>query len=338
MPKPDNLYQRGSVWYARVQVSGSDRRVSLKTADRKEAERRLKLFLAENSPYHGTIRRSFDDVVDQFLAEARSRLKPSTVERYETSALQLADKFTGRFWDTITRKSVVEYIDERKATGTKIPTIRRDLTVLSQAAEWAIEHEISAINPVREIGKRQLRYKQPVFIRPDERSIEATILACYGNVKPLARFLLATGMRRDEAKTLEWEQVSNVRRVATLTKTKNGNARAVALSDAAVAILDGQAKGRWVFPNQYGNPYTNPSTYWRDARDRAQMSAQSEGWKYVPFRLHDLRHLYAIEYLAAGGSLYRLQRQLGHGTIGQTEAYLAYLSPEEAARAKDAMD
>lgn len=337
---PKNLYQRGGVFYARIQVAGAERRISLKTADSREAQRRLKVFLTENSPYHGTIRRSFDDVLDGFLIEAASRLKPKTLKRYEVSAGQLAEKFTGQWWDTVTRRAVVEYIDERKAAGVKIPTIRRDLTVLSQAAEWAVER-IGGVNPVAEIGKRQLRYTKPQFVRPDEQSIEATIGAAYGNIGPLARFLRATGMRLDEAVTLRWQDIDEARRVATLTDTKNKRSRGVALSPAALAVLGGQARSsEWPFASrdrstgEFG-PYRQASTNWQEARGRARKAAQRGKWSYTAFRLHDLRHIYAIEYLASGGNLYALQRQLGHGTIRQTEEYLQYLTPEEAKLAID---
>lgn len=330
---PKNLYQRGGVYYARIQVAGTERRVSLKTGDQREAQRRLRSFLEENSPYHGTIRRDFSSVIEGFLDEAKTRLKVKTLKRYDTSAVQLLKKWEGKWWDSVTKRSVVEYIDERKAEGVKIPTIRRDLTVLSQAADWAMERGIGGANPVKEVGKRQLRYKKPTFIRPTEQSIEATIDAAYGNLKPLARFLRHTGMRLDEAATLRLESVDRVRKVATLFDTKNRRSRAVTLTDAAIACLPDS--GDYAFPSRTGEPYKQASTNWQEAKARARKTAQKEGWRYTPFRLHDLRHIYAIEYLANGGNLYALQRQLGHGTIRQTEEYLQYLSPEEAKLAVD---
>jgi integrase/recombinase XerD len=71
---------------------------------------------------------------------------------------------------------------------------------------------------------------------------------------------------------------------------------------------------------------------WREVVKRAQIRAQREGRKLTPMRFHDLRHEYAIRYLEKGGSLYTLQKLLGHGSIRQTEGYLSYLTPEQAAR------
>lgn len=340
MPKPSNLYQRNGIYYARVQVAGVERRHSLKTANRREAEKRLKLFLEQHSPYHGTSRKLFEEVLQAFRTESLSRLKPKTVTRYDVSTLQLLDRFEGKWWDEITKLSVVTYIDERKADGAKIPTIRRDLTVLSQAAEFAIERGWGAMNPVREIGKRQLRYTKPQFIRPDTRSIETTISLAYGNLQPLARFLLATGMRLDEGATLQWSDIHVGRASATLTDTKSRRTRAVHLNEQALAILEKQPRDSlWPFPAKdrktgEPHPYKQASTNWQDAKKRARKAAQKGKWKYTPFSLHALRHIYAIEYLVNGGNLYALQRQLGHGTIKQTEEYLQYLTPEEAMRAQ----
>lgn len=334
MPKPSNLYVRNGIYYARIQVAGTERRVSLKTADRKEAQRRLRAFLEENSPYHGTIRRTFDDVLSGFLEEARSRLKPKTMRRYDTSAVQLSNKWSGQWWDQVTKASVVEYIDERKKDGVKIPTIKRDLTVLSQAAEFAIERNIGGINPVAQIGKRQLRHTRWTFTRPDDWSLHATIGFAYGNLEPLARFLLATGMRLEEAAQLEWKQIDKLRGSATLYDTKSV-VRGVTLSPEAIAVLDSMARDTdYVFPSRNGLPYKQASTNWQDAKKRAHKAAQKDGRPYTAFRLHDLRHIYAIDYLVHGGNLYALQKQLGHSTIRQTEEYLDYLTPEEAARAK----
>lgn len=334
---PDNLYRRNGVYYARIQVDGHDLRKSLQTKDRREAERRLKAQLASVSAYHGTVRRTFDDVMADYLLDAETTLKPRTHARYETSALMLADKFAGRWWDSVTKETVLEYIAERKAAGTKIPTIRRDLTVLSQAAEFAIERKWGGTNPVAQIGKRQLRYKAPVFRRPSARSEALAVECCYGNLKPLVRFLRATGMRLDEGATLERDAVDFQRAVATLPETKNSTTRTISLSPDALAILRAQPAHlgtRLFFPaidrvTKEPRPYKQASTNWQEALKRAAERAAKAGWKFERFPLHGMRHLYAIDYLAHGGNLYTLQRQLGHGSIRQTEGYLQFLSPEE---------
>ncbi len=53
-----------------------------------------------------------------------------------------------------------------------------------------------------------------------------------------------------------------------------------------------------------------------------------------PFRFHDLRHWFAVDYLRRGGNIYDLQKELGHSSIQTTEMYLDFLTPEQQRGAK----
>lgn len=99
------------------------------------------MFLETQSPYKSTIRRKFEDVTGEFLADAKGRLKPKTHHRYKTSILKLAETFAGHWWDAVTKDALLAYIKDRKLDQVKISTIQRDLTALSQAAEYAIAHD-----------------------------------------------------------------------------------------------------------------------------------------------------------------------------------------------------
>jgi integrase/recombinase XerD len=127
-----------------------------------------------------------------------------------------------------------------------------------------------------------------------------------------------------------------------LTATKNGHARTVSLSADALKILKTQPAyvgSPLIFPARDRStgelrPYKQASTNWGECQRQCVRLAKEQGWRFDRFRLHDLRHIYAIDYLAHGGNIYLLQQQLGHGSIRQTEEYLQYLSPEEQVAAK----
>lgn len=285
------------------------------------------------SLYKGTIRRRFEDVTGEYLASAQGVLRPATHRRYKTSILKLAETFAGHWWDAVTKEALLKYIDDRKAELVKISTIKRDLTALSQAADYAVERAWAGTNPVAQLPKRPLRYKTPVFKRPSARSVELGIACCHGNLAPLARFLLATGMRLMEGATLTRAQIDKRRRVATLTGTKNGLARTVSLNSRALEILANQ-HGDLLFPaidrmTGEARVYKQASTNWATAQARAVAKAKAQGWRFDRFRLHDLRHMFAIDYLAGGGNIYQLQIELGHGSLKQTEQYLQHLSSQE---------
>ncbi len=297
------------------------------------------MFLAQQSPYHGTVRMKFEDVTGDYLLDAQTTLKPATHTRYTSSLMTLGETFAGKWWDSITTDALLAYIAERKKVA-KIPTIKRDLTALSQAAEYAIERQWAGTNPVTAIPKRPMRYKTPTFKRPSARSLALGIECAHGNLKPLARFLLATGMRLNEAVTLTRKQIDRNRATATLETTKNSTTRTIGLNADAFSILKVQPIGTdLIFPaidreTGEARPYKQASTNWQEAQKRAIAKALEQGWTFERYRLHDLRHIYAIDYLANGGNIYLLQQQLGHGSIRQTEWYLQFLSPEEQVSAK----
>jgi integrase len=55
---------------------------------------------------------------------------------------------------------------------------------------------------------------------------------------------------------------------------------------------------------------------------------------FKPFRVHDLRHRFAIRWLRRGGDIYHLSMHLGHQSLKTTEAYLGHLTAREQAVAQ----
>ena len=146
-------------------------------------------------------------------------------------------------------------------------------------------------------------------------------------LRALVRTLLWTGMRLEEAASLERRQVDFARKAITLEQTKTGQARTVPLSAQAVGTLQ-------ALPVRLGCPFV----FWHGEGERyrnlsSQLAAIGKR-AGVNFRRHDLRHRYAVDYLRAGGSIYDLQQILGHASIKTTEIYLRFLTPDEQRVAK----
>lgn len=335
--KPENLYERGGIFYARVQVNGRPVRRSLKTRSRDEAKRLLEPWLEQVSPYHGTSRHTFEEAAAEWIEACAGDWKPKTRRRYDTSLTVILPHFQGKFWDQVDKAALQTFIEARKRAGAKVATINRDLTVISGIAKhvrelpgWPDE------NPVEKLAKKPRRARKWTYIRPPASDIEAIFARMQGTFGDLCQLALLTGARRDELVNLKRHDAAHGKLQLWETKSKF---RVVTLSPEAQAIVDRQKahpRCDHLFVTRNGGPYRRVTEMFREIVLRAQMLAQKEGRSLRRMRFHDLRHEHAIRYLESGGSLYRLQRNLGHSTIKQTEEYLRYLTAEQAAIALEA--
>lgn len=150
-----------------------------------------------------------------------------------------------------------------------------------------------------------------------------------------------TGMRRGELAGLCWDRVNfetgfiEITRLrdrnglADRTKTRNSQRR-IPMSDVVRhALMELKAKNyhpEFVFCTAYGKPFDEQHIYWYFSR------AQKKAELSQHYRFHDLRHTFASHFVMNGGSLYDLQKLLGHARFEETQRY-AHLCPEHLAKA-----
>jgi len=190
---------------------------------------------------------SVADLVDRFV---RDLLPKRSQRRSEAPRLERIKAALGKLTlSMLTPQDVARWRDRRLAEGASAGTVRHDLNTLSMLlghaiSEWGIE---AARNVVRDVVKPSLprgrdrrvppleleyllkaaRYAPPD--RPDE--VPARGMA------PLITLAVETSCRLGELINLEWKHVDLKARTAHLPKTKNGHARTVALSSAALGAL-----------------------------------------------------------------------------------------------------
>lgn len=329
--RDDNLYQRGGVWYGRVQVAGKEHRRSLRTRDRAEARKlrddwvqklnRDRLGLANEHTWPEAVLKYSTEILDKAV-------KPATARRYRVSLRQI-DPFLATWTvERISRSTIADFIAARSAAGATNATIRRDLTAMSAVLAACIDWEWRDNNPALDYSRRGLREQREPIRPPSDAAVKAVIAACpkkrgeyESRFAGIVRFLDATGCRQQEAVTIEWEQIDLARGEITFLKTKTSRPRTIRIADCRPGLsaqLTGTPKNQ-----------RKGLVYWHGERRQYQNFASrfSQVVKAAgqDFRCHDLRHKFAIDRLRQGMDIYKLSRHLGHSSVKVTEMYLGHV-------------
>ena len=340
---PSNLYQRGGIWWGRVQVNGQDIRRSLRTRDRAEAKRKLKAMMldAEQIRFAGGTRPSYEEAVIRWAEEhLPHQVKPSVAKRYRVSARQLHPHFIALHIDQINRRKVADYVTARRKKGATNATIRRDLTALSSILQCCVAWGWSETNPAKDYDRSLIRERRDPIAPPSQDDVDLLVAALPGSLSRLVRLLHQTGMRLEEAASLEWWQVDQHRGEITLARTKTDCPRALPLTDPLMAPAAGTIAGTvrhlkspLVFWHGDGKRYRRASNQISQTIKRLTSDRTPEDARISRrFRCHDLRHGFAIGYLQRGGGVYDLQRILGHASVQTTERYVSWLAARPAQR------
>ena len=130
--------------------------------------------------------------------------------------------------------------------------------------------------------------------------------------------LMATGLRKSEALSLQWGDVDWYKETFLVRDTKNGSSHHVPMSSLTKWMLKKQQEvsrgSEWVFPARYGaNHMTEPKSQLRRIKAATGLS----------FSLHDLRRTFATHANAQGVEYENIRRALNHKSGGSvTSQYI----------------
>jgi integrase len=331
------LYRRGKIYWGRAQRSKREHRISLQTANRAIAEKRLRKWLEELEGIQWGDRpsKSLKEAATKFTAEHLTTLKPKSVTRYMVSLVNLISFFgEGLPLQKINRAKLSEFETARRQEGVTPGTIRRDLACLSSlmtsAEDW--EWLDDGGNPVpaylRRRAKRGLK-EAPPRTRYLTETEEADLLSAASPESRRAIILaIETGLRREELFGLQWKQIDFARgMIDTTTKTKNGRARKVPLSERARTVVG-------TLPRVLECPYVlvNSETGTRYVQMNKGLTACARRAKVDDVRWHDFRRTAGCRWLQRDGrSMEEVSLLLGHSSVTVTEKIYAFLDAEAVA-------
>ncbi|WP_158540943.1 site-specific integrase [Thiomonas sp. X19] len=259
------------------------------------------------------------ELIGRYQAEVTPTKKGADREVFRLRVL-LRAKLAGLAVSRVRSADVAEFRNLRTKDGASANTVRNDLNTLSAVFEWArSDLSFTVENPVRAV-------KKPSPGRGRERRLqggeEQTLLdACSPGMRALVIVALETGMRLGELCVIERQHVDLKRRVARLLDSKNGAARDVPLSSAAVAAIQ-------ALPSALRGPVFGIAS--RSATAMFSRTCKRVG--IAGLRFHDLRHE-AMSRLAERGdfNVLELAAISGHKSLSMLKRY-THIEAEKLAK------
>lgn len=289
------------------------------------------------------------EFLQQWLAEQRRRLKPSTLRSYERYVG--ADIVPALGWvrvQSLYPEHVEQLVRELEADGRGPVTIRRVHATLSSALAWGVKRGKLLHNPAAhvELPAVESEERQPwdalqivTFLAQAEAEGEPFL--------PLFELLAGSGLRRGEGLALRWRDLDLDMRTVTIRanytaggvlgspKTK-ASAATVGISRRVVNALRRHAEATGadvdgdglVFPAEDGGPI-RPERVLRHLRSVTRRAGLPE------ITVHDLRHSCATMMLAQGYSLAKVSKQMRHASYSITVDRYGHMQQETSVEVAD---
>ncbi|APG86142.1 integrase family protein [Sinorhizobium americanum CCGM7] len=221
------------------------------------------------------------------------------------------------------QQDIASFRDERLRSVAPSTAVR-ELAILSHVIEVAIRDWglPLARNVVKLVRRPVIRNERSRRLTGDEeqRLLDGCDAGQIPFLKTIVILAIETGMRRGEILGLKWSDISQNRRVITLTMTKNGSGREVPLSQRAFQALSewrghGDVDQSTIFPMKAGTL----EQAWRRLLARSNVKA---------LRFHDLRHEGVSRLFERGLNMIEVSSISGHKELRMLKRY-THLSADD---------
>jgi len=337
-----NLYKsdRTGLYYGLIKKGGRQYKESFRTDKLLLARRRLedfrhkidrlksmdakKLSFSEyndNGELIGGVAKDWIDFVG-------TQIEPSTKDRYLGSIKQLHRFFRGLTVAAIDRQKVEKWAECRSAERS-IRTFKKDLEALRRIFEYAIDHGLVLDNPTLKIEPRKPHKK--VIEIPSRKNFERLLETMRSNrghrSADLAELLRVSGCRQSEIvgntkygkAPMFWRDVDFVRKMFTVTRSKNHEPRYVPIFPAMEKFLHELLARLPSAPDS--NDRIIPI---RSAKKSIETACRKLG--LPKFGHHTCRHVFVTEAIENGVDYKAIAEWVGHQDggilIGKTYGHL----------------
>ena len=244
------------------------------------------------------------------------QIQPHSAPRYlDTIGMYIRAHIAPFFGDIpvtdVTAESVGGYARHRLQQKVQPQTVNKELITIRRLLAFC--EEVGAIQHVPRI--RAIRVvKKPAWHLLTDEQVDAFLDALPPKLRPYFTVAAFTGMRRDELWHVRWMDVDLDKRNVHVRpygswSPKDKKARVVPMHERVHEVLSSMPQGLPLTPI-FGS-------------HRHEKAMQTAGKKagLGRFRLHDLRHSFASNLLAAGADPVAVRDILGHASLTTTNEY-----------------
>jgi integrase len=301
---------------------GSTVRRSLRTDDRRVAEKRFKTAVAELQKPDA---RTVSDVWALHEKDKEARGRASA--KYHWKALEPV--FGQMDCDRITVKDCRDYTRKRASEGKAPSTISTEMKHLRAALNWAQRHGIIDKAPFIEVPPES--QPRDRYLTKDEmrRLVQAAVAS---HIRVAIELMLATAGRIGAVLELTWDRVDFDRGKIQLKKNNRGKGRAVVpITERMRLVLQEAHQSRLSnYVVEYGGGPV------KSVRKGIANAAARAGIEDVT--PHVMRHTAAVWMAEAGESMEEIAQFLGHTDVTVTRSVYARYSPEHLRKTAMALD
>lgn len=259
------------------------------------------------------------DLIPAYLEQRREVVASSTWEGDQTASVYLVEAFGSEKPASVTTESVQAWVTSMIRQGYRGTTIRQYLTSM-RVFFRAHGHDPTKDVQLPAPGRQDVRWWS-------DAEVDALREVADGPARLVIEIGVSMGLRQGEIFGLRWEDIRENDRAVRVDRQTIRNRSGTKplkgkLSRTALVLPEWWAHHRratgWVIGPM---GYTSQRELISDVLDRAGLNGMGVGF-------HSLRHTYAARYLMAGGSIFGLQKSLGHSSVKVTEQSYSHLASD----------
>ncbi|MEE9441578.1 MAG: site-specific integrase [candidate division Zixibacteria bacterium] len=321
------LYKKSGTWYIDYYVQGRRKREAIgpnkKMAQSVLAKRKTQVAEKSFLDIQKRPELLFDLLCDQYMEYAKANKR--SWERDYRSIKVLKRWFSDKKLFEITPLSVEKFKSARN-TEVSGASVNRELACMKHMFTKAIEWDMAAVNPVKQVKMFRENPGRIRYLSNDE--IKRLIHACNDTLRPIVIVALHTGMRKQEILDLRWESLDIDQKIIYVCGTKSGHDRQIPMLEPVLFAIKSM-------PKRSEHIFTRPGRG-RVINIRKAFEYAKKRSKIDNFTFHDLRHTFASHLVMNGTDLLTVKELLGHQTIEMTLRY-SHLSPEHKRHAVESL-